>query len=315
MKHIKFLGIIILGLLVVCLAWWLEFRYFPAQEGSSLSESQIKSNITSIARRYTNMYADYAIWDASDKLRFGENAPPVLAKMTTNQRAISITGGESPAQNMTPQEVYALFEMHLFLADKALPYEIVSISWDYKTIAWSGAQGQVTRITKPEFETLYHTTVLVGLSNEQAAKILADKWIEQTLYFKGCNRDEYEQNRLSGKSNREKLMLILRDNYYVVEGSYYGKTFVNNVITLLELNKVEHFLTSDETGLLEPFYEVLIEQQRYDSIAREQYGDTYDRYSGSEVREYNNIKTEILDTLFHGKSLLESAELMRGNNN
>ena len=279
----------------------MYFSYLPSKAESSLSQSQLKNNINNIASKHTNLYARCEIWD---KNRFKNNV--LTNDMTEKQRIISINGGDGLLKNYQPVQVYGIFESWLFIFNKNLPYEVISIRWGYTSGGMDNTNVQTTIVTKFEFAELYNSTDISNLSNEQAVNKLADKWMEKTLYFKGCHRDNYEQERLFGKSNREKLMLILRDDYYNIEGVFYGKTFVNKVIVLLELNKVEHFLTSDETDLFEPFYELLLEQKQLDNIAYEKYGDTYERYSSSEVKEYDEAKSQLLNTLFNGKSLLES---------
>lgn len=181
-KYLTILIIIIIAISVVVLWWNIYYRYIPSKPGAALSESQLKSNLNSIARRYTDSTAHCTVYGINDNNRLIKDKE--LKITDENQKYISFNGGEPWKRDTSPREVYALFEMYLYLENKKVPYDIIRLQWYYASIALSGEELQCARVTKIEFEELYGRVNVLGLNNEEAAKVLADKWIAETGFVK-----------------------------------------------------------------------------------------------------------------------------------
>lgn len=102
-----------------------------------------------------------------------------------NRKIIFLEGGDSSFnKNLEPIQIYGIFDCFLYLREKDIPFELYGICWVYTSGGVSNSYSQKTLITKTEFDELYNTTDLINLSDEQSAKVLADKWIEQTGFIK-----------------------------------------------------------------------------------------------------------------------------------
>ncbi len=164
--------IICISFVLIIILWFIYFRYLPNQDNSTISEAQLKSNINSIARKYSNMFTRCIIKEKDEYIT------------NDNQRAIDIYGAASIFINTEPSEIYGIFECWMFLKDKKLPYDVVAICWSYNSGGLDNTLTQYTTITKSEFEDIYNRVNVSGLDREQAARKIADVWMSETGYVK-----------------------------------------------------------------------------------------------------------------------------------
>jgi len=182
----KFIIFTVLSAIVISMGWWLMFRYFPNQDTAKLTEIQLKSNITSIARKNTkDIFSLCKILTNQQKLKVAKSNYEFFKNMKNTERIIYLRGGDGAfTKNHQPIQIYGIFESWLFIQNKKLPYDVIAISWVYTSGGIDNNNGQITTITKPEFDELYNSNDTNGLTNEQGARILAQKWIEKTGYIK-----------------------------------------------------------------------------------------------------------------------------------
>jgi len=158
---------------------------------SSLTEEQIIKSMSIIARKYTNKNVNCSISSDANHLISTQEVidygsvqiPP--QELESNKKIIFLEGDDSSFnKNFEPIQIYGMFDCLLYLKEKNIPFELYGICWVYTSGGISNSYSQKTLITKTEFDKLYNTTDLIGLTDKQAAKILADKWIEQTGFVK-----------------------------------------------------------------------------------------------------------------------------------
>lgn len=184
MKMVKITLKVILVMVLIVLTFIIYFKYMPIQPNAEISQTQLKSSINKIVRSYTNVLTNCEVWDETDKLRFKNDNIAIINNMDKNQIIISISGGDGVSPNLSNREVYGIFECWLFLKDKKTVHDVIAICWSYTSSGIFTTTDKTTIITKPEFELVYENTDISELNQKQAAKVLADKWIETTGYNK-----------------------------------------------------------------------------------------------------------------------------------
>ena len=164
--------------------------HLPSQNDTKISELQLKSSVNAIAKKYTNIYATCEILTSKEKLMLGgkniesRKDRDVFDNMSKDERIIYFRGGEGLEKKTEPIQIYAIFECWLFVQEKTLPYDIIAVAWPYTSGGMDNTNDQMTIITKGEFEEIFNESSVFNLSPEQAAHILADKWIIKTGYVK-----------------------------------------------------------------------------------------------------------------------------------
>ena len=79
---------------------------------------------------------------------------------------------------MTALKTYLEEKKSMNIGNKTQYYTIGQVS------EITGIKQNILRFCENEFDELYNETEVMGLTEEQAAKILADKWIKKTGFVK-----------------------------------------------------------------------------------------------------------------------------------
>lgn len=190
-KYVVLISLIIITLILAGnYEKWIAYYHLPKE--SALTESQVIKNVNIIARKYTNKNAECNITSdlnylisAQELTEYGEDNNISPRKLENGKKIIFLQGDESGFnKNLNPTQVYGMFDCLLFLRKNTIPFELYGICWVYTAGGMDNCYSQKTIITKSEFDELYNSTNITGLTEQQAAKALGDKWIEQSGYVK-----------------------------------------------------------------------------------------------------------------------------------
>lgn len=188
MKYAKYILIIAIVIVFIICSWFIVFRYLPSRAGVPISHMQLKSNMIAIARKHTSriFIAECRILTHEEKGYLGNTDNRydkyIFDNMSDNERIVYFRAGESLKNASEPTQIYAIFECWLFMRDKVLPYKVIAIAWPHSSGGMDNTRDQMTIITIDEFEEIYQSTNIAGLSKEETIKTLADKWIEKAGY-------------------------------------------------------------------------------------------------------------------------------------
>lgn len=192
-KYVVLIGSIIIMIIVVVFIGNYErmIAYNALPKYSTLTEEQIKKNVSIIGEKYTNKNVNCSISSnlnhlisTQEVIDYGSVLIPPQ-ELEGNRKIIFLEGDNSSfKKNLKPIQIYGIFDCFLYLKEKSIPFELYGICWVYTSGGISNSYSQKTLIRKTEFDELYNTTNFVGLTDEQVVKVLADKWIEQTEYIK-----------------------------------------------------------------------------------------------------------------------------------
>ena len=192
MKKTTILNIVFLIVILIINIFVIKKLFLSANtrlksiEVFQVTEEQLKNNVDSIAKRYSNKYAKSSLLKNSEaKIYLFKSHENSELEMSDAERIVFIDGG-SPwfTRDFSNREIYGIFETHMYLSNKVTPYNLKGVAWHYCSGGIDNSNYSVSLITTEEFEKLRSNTDLLGLNNEEAAKKMADIWIKQVGYVK-----------------------------------------------------------------------------------------------------------------------------------
>ena len=155
--------------------------------GDVLNEEQTTDCIQQIARLYrpkislaASTVPEIVAMSSSDYFAGREE----LLDRSPNARYFRLNSSPKFWSEEGVNEVYGLFRCFLFLSDKTTTISVNAISWVYNSGGPDNTSFQVTTLWDEEFQELCSRIDINGMSKKKAARVLGDKWMEETGYVK-----------------------------------------------------------------------------------------------------------------------------------
>ena len=153
-----------------------------------VTEEQLRNNINTIAKKHTNKHAfcELVGSDERDTYLFNDEVRNKVGDLGDLDRIVFIDASIVNAFKIdrSYKEVYGIFESLMYLSNKVTPFNIIGVSCVYTSGGMDNTNFQLTLVTTEEFNSLLSTTDITGLNSEQAAEVIANKWIEDIGYIK-----------------------------------------------------------------------------------------------------------------------------------
>ena len=155
--------------------------------GDILNEEQTTECIQQVARLYrpkisltaSAVSAEVAI----DYKRHAADRDKILS-LPSSARFFQLDSRSKLFGEAGVNEIYGLFHCFLYLRDKTTTVDVSTITWVYNSGGPDNTSSQITTIWEDVFQELCSRIDVDGMSEKKAARVLGDKWMEETGYVK-----------------------------------------------------------------------------------------------------------------------------------
>ena len=155
--------------------------------GDILNEEQTTDCIQQVARLYRpkiSLTASAVSAEAAIEYRAFADYRDRILNLPPNARFFNMNSKSKLLGEKGVNEIYGLFHCFLFLENKTTTVDVAVISWAYNSGGADNDSVQLTNIWAEDFQELYNRVDVDGMSEKKAARVLGDKWMEETGYVK-----------------------------------------------------------------------------------------------------------------------------------